>query len=368
MQDADRASPSLPYLTHNLPGVGGELKSIPEDFLVEEIPAYEPSGTGEHLFLWVEKRDVPADRLVKHVARAVGIDSRDVGVAGLKDRRAVTRQYLSIPARCAEHVVSIDDDRIRVLRSALHGNKLRTGHLRGNRFQIRVRQIDNAERAAAIVERLRQTGVPNYYGEQRFGWDGSTLELGRDLLCGRKTPRDVPGSQRRFLVRLALSAVQSDLFNRALADRLRSGQLSTVLAGDVMEVAASGGKFLVEDAATEQPRCDARETIITGPMFGPKMKPTAGAAAERESQLLADSGLTMEQFAAWGDLLQGARRPYLVFPQDLACEAVDSDLTVSFSLPSGAYATILLREIMKTDAFDAATIQSDNTAGAATSM
>lgn len=341
----------LPCLTADLPGIGGRWKDQAEDFVVEEIPAYEPVGAGEHLFLWVEKRDVSANDLVRHVARTLRCAIRDIGVAGLKDRRAVTRQYLSVPAKLAEGVPGIDTDCIRVLRSCLHGNKLRTGHLKGNRFRIVIRDVaaTAGAQAAAIQDRIRRTGFPNYYGAQRFGRDGETLQLGLDLLQGRKKSHDISFNQRRFLLRLSLSAVQSDLFNQALAERLNDGLLNSVLAGDVMEVVASGGKFIAEDVAAEQPRYDSGETAVTGPMFGLKMREPTGVPAQRESHLLARSGLGPVHFAKYLNLMTGTRRPYIIRPGELTVQQDAEGMVFEFSLPSGVYATTLLREFMKSD-------------------
>jgi len=341
----------LPYLTAEFPGIGGRWKDQAEDFVVEEIPAYEPSGAGEHLFLWIEKKDVSANDLVHHVGRSLRCSPRDIGVAGLKDRRAITRQYLSVPAKLAADVPKIDTDSIRVLRSAQHGNKLKTGHLRGNRFSILIREVgDQAlERANAIAEQIRTNGFPNYYGAQRFGHGGETLQLGLDLLTGRKKSRDIPGAKRRFLLRLSLSAVQSDLFNRALASRLNDRLLNTVLAGDVMEVVASGGKFIADDVTAEQARYHAGEIAVTGPMFGLKMREPTGVPLQRETELLDWSGLGPEHFAKYLNLMTGTRRPYVIRPGELGIEADPAGLRFQFSLPSGAYATMLLREFMKSD-------------------
>lgn len=338
-----------PRLTEVLPGISGRLKAVPEDFVVEEIPAYEPSGTGEHLFLWIEKRDVAAEQLTRHVARGLEISPRDVGVAGLKDRFAVTRQYLSVPARCAERVPGLETDRIRVLKAVQHGNKLRTGHLRGNRFSLLVRDTlpGDAGRAGAIAAVIGRVGFPNYYGEQRFGRDRETLQLGLDLLTGRQTPRDIPFSRRRFLLKFALSAAQSQLFNAVLAERVRDNLLQTVLAGDVMEVVESGGKFVVEDAAVEQPRCEAGEIVPTGPMFGPKMKAPTGVPAEREARVLQEHGLTPEQFGGFSQLLSGTRRALAIRPEDLQIATEPDGLRFEFTLPSGVYATTLLREFLR---------------------
>lgn len=339
----------LPYLTDNLPGIGGKLKDRPEDFDVEEIPAYEPVGTGEHLFLWIEKKDLPHDQMLRQLSKVLEISTDDIGTAGIKDRRAVTRQYVSVPNRAADRIAQLDSDYIRVLRAMPHGNKLRTGHLRGNRFVIVVRDVesDAEARAQPIVQALQQSGFPNYYGDQRFGIDQQTLTLGLDLLAARKQPRDIPYQKRKFLLRLALSAVQSDLFNKSLAARLIDRLLTTVLCGDVIEVIESGGKFVADDVSREQARLDAGEISVTGPMFGMKMLAPRGVPAEREARLLEESGLKLADFANFAQLLPGARRSFVIRPEGLSVSAADGGVRLEFSLPSGTYATILLRELMK---------------------
>lgn len=342
---------NLPYLTADQPGIGGTLKAIPADFVVEEIPAYEPSGTGEHLFLWIEKEDISADFLIRTLARSLGCQQGDIGSAGLKDRRAITRQYVSVPAKCEPQLALINEHGIRILRVARHGNKLRPGHLLGNRFEITLSgvsasAITTARKASQL---LVDRGFPNYYGEQRFGIDGETLELGLALIKGTKTARDIHPSKRRFLLKLALSSVQSWLFNEALAARLIAGTLDVVQPGDVMEVVESGGKFVAEDVAAEQPRCTSYETVITGPMFGPKMKQPAGEVARWEAELLARHQLQISQFANFSQLLSGTRRPYLIRPAAIDVQSNDRGLVFSFRLPSGVYATTLLRELMKSN-------------------
>ena len=339
----------LPYLTCDLPGIGGVLKHAPEDFEVEEIPAYEPCGEGEHLFLWVEKRDLSAEDLTRHVARALELPVREIGVAGLKDRRAVTRQYVSVPAAMEPRLGRLETDSVHVHRTARHRNKLRTGHLRGNRFSLLIRGAapGAVSLAATIAERIRQWGFPNYFGEQRFGRDDETLRLGMDLLRGNRSPRALQPSRRQFLLRLSLSAAQSFLFNEALAERLRDDLHRTVLPGDVMQVTASGGLFVAEDIGVEQQRLEAGETAITGPIFGPKMCQPAGQPAEREARLLIHHGLEPKVFQRYQRLTSGTRRPYLQHVQDLEITAEPDGLRFRFSLPSGTYATSLLREFRK---------------------
>ena len=339
----------LPYFTADLPGIGGELKQEPGDFEVEEIPAYLPSGAGEHLFLWIEKTGITTEQLTRQIVQTLRMANRDIGVAALKDRHAVARQFVSIPAKFAGGVGSLESPQVRVLSATLHGNKLRTGHLRGNRFSILLRNVppDALEMALPIASRLQQLGVPNYFGDQRFGIDGETAQLGFDLLRGEKVPEDIHPARRRFLLKLALSAAQSVLFNQALATRLLTGHLHQVIAGDVLQVAASGGVFVCEDVAADQPRFDSREVLPTGPMFGPKMKLAAGTVAEHEAQLLEKSGLTVEHFSRFPDLTSGTRRPYLILPGDLEVQQEAAGLRFRFTLPSGSYATILLREFQK---------------------
>lgn len=342
---------NLPFLTGDLPGIGGTLKSVPEDFVVDEIPAYEPGGEGEHLFLRIEKRGVSAEQLTRHVAETLGVSQRDVGVAGLKDRQAVTRQFLSVPATCEDRIAAIETDSIRVLDAQRHRNKLKTGHLRGNRFEVVVRDVgdDALDRANAICRRLARHGFPNYFGAQRFGHDNRTLNTGLQLLRGEITQKKLPFKRRRFLLRLSLSAAQSSLFNNVLAERVRDRFAARVLPGDVMQVTETGGLFVVEDVATEQLRFDAGETAVTGPLFGPKMKQPAAEAAQRELAVLAETGLTLDDFRRYAKLTPGTRRPLLVRPAHLAVEEVDGAIRVRVELPAGVYATVLLREVMKDD-------------------
>lgn len=337
--------------------MSGVLKSTPADFVVEEIPVYEPCGEGEHLFLWVEKEDVAADVLVRHLARTLEVKRDDIGVAGLKDKRAITRQQVSVPVFASERLEAANTEGIRVLSAKRHKNKLKTGHLKGNRFSILLRGsgTENGPNglrpplavAEAIVNRLRELGIPNYYGEQRFGIGGETSALGYALLRGEKTVQDIPPAKRKFLLRLALSAAQSELFNLALAERMTRGELRTVLDGDVMRKTDTGGIFVVTDVSTEQSRLDAGEIQVTGPLFGPKMPQAQGEAGEREKALLNGANLPADAFERYSKLTAGTRRPYLISVPDLAVTEETEGLRFSFSLPAGAYATVLLREITK---------------------
>jgi tRNA pseudouridine13 synthase len=339
-----------PLLTADLPGVGGRIKAVPEDFEVEEVPAYEPSGQGDFLYLWVEKRDMGAEYFVRQVARRLDLPPGEVGTAGLKDRRAVTRQMVSVPARAEPNLPRLDGDGIRTLRVRRHGNKLKPGHLHGNRFRILVRDArpDAAELLGPLLDRLRRDGLPNFYGPQRFGRDGETLRLGLALLRQERAA----GARSPFLRKLALSAAQSALFNRCLARRMADGLFRRVLPGDVMTKWPFGGMFVADDVPREQARLDAREVVPAGPMFGRKMFAASAEAAQREVQVLEEAGLTAQSFHGFGKLLSGTRRHNLVYVEDLSAAVEADGVRLNFTLPAGSYATVLLREITKSDALE----------------
>jgi tRNA pseudouridine13 synthase len=347
----------LPRVTADLPGCGGQLRVNVEDFEVEELPLYEPCGQGDHLYLWLQKIDTPAESLRRHVARSLGVATMDVGMAGLKDRRAITRQWVSVPRSAEARAGQIDTDRIRVLNAVPHRNKLRTAHLAGNRFRIRVRgTLDDAlQVVAAKLERLQLTGVPDFFGSQRMGIGGSTLAAGWALLHGAdrlvrvRTPDDTVHTlhlEDRPLRRLAASAVQAEVFNRTLALRLERGVWTQVLAGDVCRKVLSGGTFVTDDPDREQKRALEGELAVTGPMWGPKMIRAQGQAGDLEREVLAMVGLTEADFATLGHLAEGTRRPVVVRPGELQVEPEDDGVTVTFTLPAGAFATVLLHELM----------------------
>ena len=339
------------FATAALPGIAASLGPAPEDFEVTEVPLYQPSGAGPHTYLWVEKQNLTTFDAVRALARHFERDPRDLGSAGMKDRRAVTRQWISMPdvdpARAQGLALEPPGGQLRVLDARRHGNKLKTGHLTGNRFRITLDVHGDlaaaGARALAILEQLAATGAPNYYGEQRFGARGDNAARGRDALAGRgpKDPRE-----RRLLI----SALQSHLFNRVLDTRLAAGPPRRLLDGDLACRPGSHRSFTVDDAAREQPRADAGEIVPTGPMFGPKMPTPAGAAAALEESILEAEHLTVRDFAAAGRLAEGTRRELAVIVQTPTVSSAAGRLTVELGLPRGAYATIVLAELTKSEA------------------
>ncbi|MCC6623049.1 MAG: tRNA pseudouridine(13) synthase TruD [Deltaproteobacteria bacterium] len=347
----DLAPRPLPLLTQHLPGIGGAIKVTPEDFSVEELPAYLPSGQGDHLYLWVEKRELGTQEVARLIARATGASERDVGYAGQKDRFATTRQWFSILTK--RDAVPIDDPRVRVLAAARHNNKLRVGHSKGNRFGIVVRGVvpDALERARVILAHLERTGLPNFFGPQRFGRRGDNAALGAALLGLGDHPQRARADRDRHLRRLALSALQSEIFNRCLADRMADGTWDRVIATDVLQK-RGGGFFTTDDPVVDGERVARGEVDVTGPLPGPRERPQAsGEARAREERVLAGCGVPREAFAAGGGEAEGARRAYRIALTgvELASAGADS-LVLSFPLPPGSYATRVLAEVMKADA------------------
>jgi tRNA pseudouridine13 synthase len=407
----------LPYLTSSadFPGIGGQIKQRPEDFFVQEIPLYEPSGQGDHLYCEIQKVGLTTFDAISKLAQAVYIPARDIGYAGLKDARAITRQTLSLPGSVTEAALQkVSIPNLTILSSARHTNKLRLGHLKANRFAIRIREVDPAQVVLVkpALDLLAKTGLPNYFGQQRFGFRhnnhllGAALVAGDDnrllqLLLGSPDPaiddsqslgarkafdqQDFErsmhlwprrcGLERRTLYRLTktgkpaaavksideklrrlwVSALQSHAFNQVLAKRLP--HINQLLDGDLAMKHENGACFLVENAAAEQPRADAFQISPTGPLIGYRMTFPAGKPLEMEQQVLAESGLTPESFRVEGRLkVKGARRALRVQPEQIELSSgVDEfgpHITLAFTLPAGSFATVLLREIMKDDEID----------------
>ncbi len=323
----------------------GRYKTTPEDFAVDELAAYEPSGQGDHIWLWVEKRGLSTFDLLRELSIRLDRDERSFGVAGLKDAQAISRQWISIehvdPAQCR----GLQGERFVVRDVRRHGNKLRLGHLRGNRFAITLRgtQSGDLDLARQNLADLAVRGVPNYFGEQRFGKRGANLQKGLDVLRG--DPRAFAHRMPRRVFGLVLSAVQSEVFNRVVAARIQG--LGQLLPGDLAWKHDNGSVFLVEDPAVEQPRADAFAISPSGPMPGPEMTLPGGEVAAIEAAALQVLEIDV---AAFGKLpfrlARGERRPLRVPLTVPEVVAVDGGLRVSFVLPKGAYATSVLRELL----------------------
>jgi tRNA pseudouridine13 synthase len=309
------------------------LGAVPEDFRVEELPLYPPLGDGGHTFVQVEKRLLDTEDVARALARLAGVPAREVGYAGRKDRRAVARQWLSVPDLAPERALALELPGCRVLAAMRHPHKLRTGQLAGNRFELRLRELpaDAAARAPAALAELERRGFPNRFGAQRYGRDGRNAERGRAVLAGERVGRD------RRAARFLLSALQARVFDAALD--ARALPLDRLETGDVALRHASGGTFLVEDAAAEQPRADAFEISPTGPLFGTRMPHAAGAPAERERAVFAALGIAGDLRPPPGIRLRGGRRALRERPYDGWARAEPDALALGFRLAPGCYAT-----------------------------
>lgn len=341
----------LPYSTEGLPGLGGQLRAAPDTFIVEEIPLYEASGTGQHLYVNVTKEALTTREVQRGLAEAFDLPYRAVGFAGMKDKYARATQTFSLlvghvdesfleaaPARVVEKTpVAVNWVR-------LHRNKLKKGHLLGNRFTITVTRpsVDGElamARAEAIAAQLRDCGLPNFYGPQRLGQNGGNVRRGWELLRGEKRMAN------RWLRSLLLASVQSHLCNRYLALRQQQGQFSTLLTGDIAKKHDTGGLFVVADQAAEQSRYDQKEISFTAPIYGPKMWEAEAESGELEQEILAASGLDIALLAR--AKMMGTRRLGRILLNDLSVTQKGTDIVVAFSLPKGAFATTVLREFMK---------------------
>lgn len=330
----------------DLPGTGGQIGPSVQDFIVDEVPAYAAGGEGEHLYLRVRKTGLTTGECIDLIARASGVREREIGSAGMKDKQAVTSQWLSLPARGLTDPKTWSlPESIEILEVTRHGNKLRTGHLSANRFCIRVidtepNALGNAE---AIAERLRTAGLYNYFGAQRFGRGGGNLQTALHWLAGN------PNRASRFHKKLYPSVIQSEIFNRYLSERVALGP-QQLIAGEVVRLGTGHSLFCVQDTAVEQPRYAAGELHLTGPLVGPKMKRAEGDAAELEQRLQEQVGLTEQLLQALGEFAPGTRRDLLVFPADLRVTAEgEHALRFEFTLPPGSYATQLIAEFTRAE-------------------
>jgi tRNA pseudouridine13 synthase len=369
---------NLAYLTSDLPGIGGVIKQRPEDFFVEEQPIYPPCGRGEHLYLLIEKRNCTTSDVVHRLARVFRVDPGDVGYAGLKDKNAVTRQHLSITlpdqANDSTLLPRVESDRVKVLGVWRHENKLRRGHLVGNRFVIHIRGVDPSAAVPAkrILDRLTVTGAPNFIGDQRFGYRQQNHELGRLMLLGQWKPMldlmlggpldtdfestrlgreaydrgdlesavrawpkhlrhdrqallailkgrshqravmAIDRGQRDFLV----SSVQSVIFNRLLHRRMTEGLFDRLVEGDLAWKHNSRAVFAVDQATAElenspEGRVKSLAVSPSGPMWGGQMPRATGEVARREHDALKEFGLEETDLQGGPQgKAEGNRRPF----------------------------------------------------------
>jgi tRNA pseudouridine13 synthase len=335
---------------HGEAPASGRIRCEPEDFHVEEILGFDPDGAGAHALLFVEKRGANTGWVAAQLARHAGVQTRDVGFSGRKDRHAVTRQAFSLPVPKDFDVARALDWRGEgyvVVHAARHGRKLRPGSHRANRFELRVRELRGAPAAIeACLGGIARQGVPNYFGPQRFGREGANLRRALDWAAGTGTPRD--RHERAF----ALSAARSFLFNEVLAARVRRGDWNRLLAGEAVMLDGRASFFAapVIDATLEQ-RCVAMDVHPSGPLPGGGESPATSTALQVETDALASRSDLIALLVS--ERLEHERRslrlPVREF--DWSFEGLDQ-LMLRFTLPRGAFATAVLQELLA-DAWDA---------------
>jgi tRNA pseudouridine13 synthase len=334
----------------------GRIKDRLEDFVVEELPAYAPSGRGEHVFVSFTKRDLNTLEAVRAIAQACGCDGRETGFAGMKDKRAVTTQMMSLrvpagvdPTALAARAAQVSLPGITVNAATPHGNKLKPGHLTGNRFVIMVRGIsrDHVGEVASALERVGKVGVPNAFGAQRFGSSGDNAARARAWLSGaERGPRD-PRVRR-----LLWSALQSSIFNAVLEARVADGTDATPVEGDLLKLRSSGGLFVCTAVQTDRERAERGEVSPTGPIVGARMRWPEGAPGELERRIMRaqlGDGFDLSRTRRLGE---GSRRALRMWVSDLRWEIVDdaghgaAGIRVYFVLPKGGYATTVLGTVL----------------------
>ncbi|NID07005.1 tRNA pseudouridine(13) synthase TruD [Luteibacter jiangsuensis] len=332
----------LPF-AFGAPPLRARLRTAPEDFVVEEILGYEPDGAGEHAFLVVEKRGANTDWVARELARFAGTSPMNVGYAGLKDRHAVTRQAFTVqlPGKADPDWSAFPHAEVSIRSLGRHSRKLKRGALRGNRFLLVLREIEGDRAGAeARLAAIAARGVPNYFGEQRFGLGGGNVAQARAMFGGRRVDRD-----KRSLL---LSAARSHIFNGVLAERVAGGTWDAPMDGEIWALEGSRSWFGPEafnDTLAE--RLARFDIHPSGPLWGRGDTPAAGAVAELERAVAARD----EDLAAGlaGARMDQERRALRLQPRDLAWRWLDDGaLEVSFGLPAGAYATTVIRELALT--------------------
>ncbi|MDT8399791.1 MAG: tRNA pseudouridine(13) synthase TruD [Pseudomonadales bacterium] len=325
------------------PPLAADFKTVPEDFVVEENLGYEPTGSGEHLCLYLEKCNLSTPQVARHLARTCAVNPRDVSYAGLKDRQSIARQWFSLHLGLNREIdpAGIETEQLKILAIERNSRKIRIGTHCGNRFRIRLRRL-RGDRQGLFerLERIRRDGVPNYFGAQRFGLAGANVRLAGDMFKGRIRVKD------RFLRGMYMSAARSWLFNSLLSRRVSQGNWNCHVPGDVMALQGSGSVFVPDDwDPLLQQRLDSFDIHPSGPLWGRGSSLATATAAELEAAV---TGM-------WPDLcagleaagLQQERRSLRLQVADLRLEyPVQDDMVLEFTLGKGAYATSVLRELV----------------------
>ncbi len=333
--------PVWPY-AYGSPKSSGKIKTCPDDFIVEEVLSFQPEGEGEHVFLQIQKKAENTEYVTRLLARFAKVRQRDIGYAGLKDRHGKTTQWFSVwlPGKDEPDWKQMETDNIKVLQSIRHARKLKRGVLASNYFQLIIRDwMGDKQEIEKQLQAIKQKGFPNYFGSQRFGYQGQNVNKALAFLQGKKTKRELRS--------LYLSAIRSYLFNQILAKRVEAGNWNQAISGDVFVLAKSNSYFksgqIDEGIIQRIQQGDIQPTAI---MYGQGKVETSNEALAIEEEVINNNKDLAEGLIKQG--LNVARRALNVIPDKLHWEIkTNSEVLLSFSLPSGCYATSLLREILE---------------------
>ena len=323
------------------PDVKAQLRSAPEDFRVVEDLGYEPEGEGEHHYLYIQKRGENTDWVARQLANFCQVSPRDVAYAGKKDRHAVTEQWFSVHLPGSRRVLNwalFGGDTINVLKSSKHRRKIKLGHLKGNRFEITLREVSDVNRLLHKATSL-ESGVPNYFGEQRFGQSFGNLHSGLAILSGELVER------QRNKRSMYISALRSYLFNRVISTRIDQGTWDSPLDGDVLieDFTQKVHRYDANDP-DQKARFDQCDLHLTAPMWGKGELYSLDKAQMIEKSVVAGYPQISEGLETLG--LRQERRSMRLVPRDLHVDVLEEQVVkLSFSLPSGSFATSVLREL-----------------------
>ncbi len=355
----------LLYLTH--PKIDVTFTKNSKDFIVEEVPLYDFRGEGEHLILKIRKKEMTTWSAIQKISEIIGVKLREIGYAGLKDRDGFTIQYISIPKKYEKELKNFENDKIKILETTYHKNKIKIGHLKGNRFFIRLKKVlpTQADILKSLLEKIESNGIPNYFGYQRFGRDKENFIIGKELLEGKRRERS--RKRRDFFI----SAYQSHLFNLWLSKRVEISKLfeafsikeleklfnypkeiikeiksqkqfCKILPGDIMHHYPYGKVFISNNIIEESERFYRKEITLTGFLFGKRAIKSDGIARELEKDIF-------DEVKPFEERVNGNRRFAWIFPKEIKSNYREKEAWFEFNfyLPKGSYATTLLEELIE---------------------
>ena len=337
------------------------FKQNKDDFVVNEIPLYEFSGSGEHLIVKLRKKDLSTWDALKILSDSIGVKNKDIGYAGLKDKNAMTVQSISIPKSFEASLTKLNHPNIKILETTYHNNKIKIGHLKGNKFFIRLKKVGKTQNTqiCSVLEKINKFGMPNYFGFQRFGIEGDNYKKGEAIIKGELKVKDVK------LRQMYLNAFQSINFNDWLSKRIEMSKMINgfepkeiskilqidemilkeikkqehifkLLPGELMHHYPYGKIFIADDLASEASKFMARDRVPTGILCGKKVMTSQADAWQIEQNYQKDISL------------DGARRFGWIFPENIEYKynEIDAQFELSFYLPKGSYATVLIEELI----------------------